>query len=106
MTILVRDGDLEACFRCFDDDVGRWIMGKSADELEELNEKSQLGEIDVQEYENCFTSASNKAYTFKCKATKDTYNGQNRITISITEAVPFDPLAEITNSFESVKLYA
>jgi replication factor A1 len=105
MTISVNDAFGQAWFSCFDD-VGRLIMGKTADELEELKEKSQLGEIDSQEYENCFTSALCKAYTFRCRAKKDTYNDQDRVRISIMSAAPLNYSAEITKLFERVKLYA
>jgi replication factor A1 len=56
---------------CFDD-VGRLIMGMSADELTELKENNAIAAQDVFQEADCGT------WVFRCRAKTDTYQDQRR----------------------------
>jgi replication factor A1 len=55
------------------DDTGRLIMGKTADELNELKESGA-----DKAAENCFQEATCKTYIFTCKARMDTFRDEQR----------------------------
>lgn len=58
---------------CFDD-VGRLVMGMSADSLMELKESDEKAAGDV------FQEAACKTWMFKCRAKMDSFQDQQRYT--------------------------
>jgi replication factor A1 len=104
MTISVNDAFGQAWFSCFDD-VGKMIIGMSADELQGLKEKSE-NELDNKAYEACFTEALCKTFIFRCRAKQDTYNDQVRIRYQVMSAAPMNFAAEANRLAEQIKLYS
>lgn len=71
MSINVSDHTGQLWLSCFDD-VGRMIMGMSADQLMDLRESDDKAAGDVFQEANC------KTWTFKCRAKMDTFQDQQR----------------------------
>ena len=74
MSINVSDHTGQIWLSCFDD-VGRMIMGMSADQLNELmeNDKAASG--------NVFQDANCKSWIFKCRAKMDNFQDQQRYVL-------------------------
>jgi len=105
MTISVNDAFGQAWLSCFDD-VGKLIMGKSADELEDLKEKSQADGGDAKDYEGVFSEALCKTFVFRCRAKQDTYQDQARVMYQVMSAAPLNYAAEAQKLAEQIKLYS
>lgn len=71
MSANVSDHTGQIWLSCFDE-VGRLVMGMSADQLMELKENDEKAAADV------FTEASCKTWNFKCKAKMDNFQDQQR----------------------------
>ena len=71
MSISVSDHTGQFYLSCFDD-VGRMIMGMTADQLMELKEN------DVKAADDAFQDATCKTFNFKCRAKTDTFQDQQR----------------------------
>lgn len=74
MSINVSDHTGQLWLSCFDD-VGRMIMGMSADQLMELKEMDEKAAGDAFQEANC------KTFVFKCRAKMDTFQDQQRYTL-------------------------
>jgi replication factor A1 len=71
MLLNVNDHTGQLWLSCFDD-VGRMVMGMSADQLMELKENDELAMA------KAFEEASCKMMTFRCRAKMDSYQDQQR----------------------------
>jgi len=71
LTVNVSDHTGQFRLSCFDD-VGRLIMGMSADQLMELKENDEVAAAAVFQEVNC------KSWIFKCRAKMDNYQDQQR----------------------------
>lgn len=98
MTISVNDASGQAWLNCFDD-VGRVIMGKSADELMELKDS------DERAFDACFAVALGKTYIFRCRAKPDNYMGQTRVRYQVLSAASMNYAVEAAKLVEVIKLY-
>ncbi|KAH0613599.1 uncharacterized protein H6S33_005485 [Morchella sextelata] len=103
MTISCNDAFGQAWLSCFDD-VGRMIMGKTADELHELSDPD--GMTENRAYTNVFSEANCKTYSFKCRAKLDTYDGQQRVRFQVMSASPVNYAVEAARLVEQIKLYS
>lgn len=74
MSINVSDHTGQIWLSCFDD-VGRQIMGMSADQLMELRENDSKAADDAFQEANC------KSMNFKCRAKMDTFQDQQRYVL-------------------------
>ena len=74
MSLNVNDHTGQLWFSCFDD-VGRMVMGMSADQLMELKENDSAGMDKALENANC------KTFTFKVRAKMDSYQDQQRYVL-------------------------
>ena len=81
MTINVMDHTYQQWLQCFDD-VGRVLLGMSADDLQKLRDEDESKAAEV------FANAAMKSYIFKVKAKQDNYNGQVRVRLSAMTADP------------------
>lgn len=103
MTISVNDAFGQAWFSCFDD-VGRLIMGKSADEIQELKERSeQSGE--EKDYEACFAEVICKSFVFRCRAKEDSFQDTIRMRYQVMSATPVNYAQEAAKLVEQINLY-
>ncbi|KAF8476944.1 hypothetical protein BDZ91DRAFT_687929 [Kalaharituber pfeilii] len=100
ITISVNDAYHQAWFNCFDD-VGRMIMGMSADELEALR-TSENGDA----FHAAFNEANGRTYIFWCRAKPDTYNETTRTRHQVLTASPPNYSAECAKLAQIIKLYA
>lgn len=104
MTLSCNDAFGQAWLSCFDE-VGRMIMGKTADELHELSEDNMSDENN-KAYLNIFSEANFKTYIFRCRAKLDTYDGQQRVRYQVLSANPVNYAAEAARLVEQIKLYS
>ncbi|QSZ32520.1 hypothetical protein DSL72_002098 [Monilinia vaccinii-corymbosi] len=81
------------------DDVGRLIVGKSADEMMELKENDQAA------MEKAFEDANCKMMTFKCRAKTDTFQEQSRIRYQVLQVSPVNYAADSLKLAEMIKAY-
>ncbi|TVY21723.1 Replication factor A protein 1 [Lachnellula arida] len=81
------------------DDVGRLVVGKSADEMMELKEN------DFPAMEKEFENANCTSHYFKCRAKMDTYQDQQRVRYQVMSAIPIDFKAEAHKLAELIKMY-
>jgi len=98
MTLSVTDHTGQLYLNAFDD-VGRLVMGKTADDLMELKEN------DDPAMEKEFENANCRMFTFKCRAKMDTYQDQQRIRYQVMSAIPIDFKKEAHKLAELIKLY-
>lgn len=75
LTLSVSDHTGQIYLSCFDD-VGRLIMGMSADQLTELKENDEKAAEEV------FQAATCKPWVFRCRAKMDNYQDQQRFVQS------------------------
>ena len=75
MSINVSDHTGQIWVSCFDD-VGRMIMGKSADQVMELSQSE--AKEDKAAADNAFQAANCNTFVFKCRAKMDTFQDQQR----------------------------
>ncbi|KAI5807463.1 replication factor A 1, rfa1 [Peziza echinospora] len=106
ITISVNDAYNQAWFSCFDD-VGRLIMGMSADELETLRGADGMDpdKKDEAAYSEAFSEANGKTYIFRCRAKTDTYNDTSRVRHQVLSASEPNYVAECAKLIETIKLY-
>ncbi|RAL64370.1 hypothetical protein DID88_001846 [Monilinia fructigena] len=81
------------------DDVGRLVVGKSADEMMELKENDQAA------MEKAFDDANCKMMTFKCRAKTDTFQEQSRIRYQVIQASAVNYGADALKLAEMIKAY-
>lgn len=79
MSVNVSDHTGQMWLSCFDD-VGRLIMGMSADQLVELKENEEKISGDAFQEANC------KTWIFKCRAKMDTFQDQQRYALLIVRS--------------------
>lgn len=100
ISINVGDHTGQMYLNCFDD-VGRMIMGMTADELMELVETDNTAAKDA-----VFQNANCKTWTFKCRAKMDNFQDQQRVRYQVSSAIPLDYSAECNKLAETIKLYS
>lgn len=98
LTLSVSDHTGQMYLNAFDD-VGRLVVGKSADEMMELKEN------DSPAMEKEFENANCTSHYFKCRAKMDTYQDQQRVRYQVMSAIPIDFKAEAHKLAELIKLY-
>ncbi|TVY35706.1 Replication factor A protein [Lachnellula subtilissima] len=98
LTLSVSDHTGQMYLNAFDD-VGRLVVGKSADEMMELKEN------DFPAMEKEFENANCTSHYFKCRAKMDTYQDQQRVRYQVMSAIPIDFKAEAHKLAELIKLY-
>ena len=87
MSVNVSDHTGQIWLSCFDD-VGRLIMGMTADQLTELRDNDDKAASEVFQEANC------KSWLFKCRAKMDNYQDQQRY---ITFSLPRSSFAQLQN---------
>ncbi|KAK3174820.1 hypothetical protein OEA41_002066 [Lepraria neglecta] len=102
MSINVSDHTGQLWLSCFDD-VGRMVMGKSADQVTELTE---AGGEDKTAADNVFQDANCKTFVFKCRAKMDTFQDQQRVRYQVSGASPLNYSAECTKLAQLIKEYS
>ncbi|KAL9630904.1 MAG: hypothetical protein Q9164_006180 [Protoblastenia rupestris] len=80
MSINVSDHTGQLWLSCFDD-VGRMIMGMSADQLMELQEN------DSKAIQNAFQEVTCKTWTFRCRAKMDNFQDQQRYVVQTSHRI-------------------
>ncbi|MCJ1251277.1 Replication factor A protein 1 [Trapelia coarctata] len=98
MSLNVSDHTGQIWLSCFDD-VGRMIMGMSADQLMELKENDEKASQDVFQEANCQT------FIFKCRAKMDNFQDQQRVRYQVSGASPLNFAAESKKLADIIKLY-
>ncbi|SLM39557.1 replication factor a rfa1 [Lasallia pustulata] len=98
MSVNVSDHTGQLWLSCFDD-VGRQIMGMSADHLMELKENEEKAAGDAFQEANC------KTLNFKCRAKMDNFQDQQRVRYQVTGASPLNYPSECSKLMEILKLY-
>ncbi|KAF9887566.1 Replication factor A protein 1 [Aspergillus nanangensis] len=101
MLINVSDHTGQLWLSCFDD-VGRLMMGTSADQLTELreNDEKAAGEL--------FQNANCRTWNFRCRAKIDHFGDQQRVRYQVSSAKPMNyseeasRLADMINSYSIV----
>ncbi|KAH0565886.1 hypothetical protein GP486_000716 [Trichoglossum hirsutum] len=94
----VSDYTGQVWLNCFDD-VGKLIMGMTADELNELKEtnESAAGEV--------FQQADCKTWVFRCRAKTDNFQDQQRVRYQVLSANALNFASEANKLAEVIKLY-
>ncbi|TGJ78916.1 hypothetical protein E0Z10_g9846 [Xylaria hypoxylon] len=98
MSVNVNDHTGQMWLSCFDD-VGRAIMGMSADELMEIKENNEERVAAVFEAANC------SKLSFRCRAKMDTYGENSRIRYQINSAAPIDYKTEALKLADMIKQF-
>ncbi|KAI4134715.1 MAG: hypothetical protein LQ347_001297 [Umbilicaria vellea] len=98
MSVNVSDHTGQLWLSCFDD-VGRQIMGTSADLLMDLKENDEKAAGDSFQEANC------KTWVFKCRAKMDNFQDQQRVRYQVTGASPLNYPGECSKLMEMLKLY-
>lgn len=99
MTLSINDATGQAWLNCFDE-VGRLIMGMSADELEELRENNTAA------HEKAFSDAMGQTFLFRCKARQDTYNDTVRVRYQVMSTNELNFAVEAAKLVEQIQLYS
>ncbi|CCJ28324.1 unnamed protein product [Pneumocystis jirovecii] len=79
LTISVNDHTGQIWLSCFDD-VGRLIIGKSADDIVQMREENEQAALNIFHEANC------KSYVFRVRAKQDSYNGAVRVRYQVMSA--------------------
>jgi len=98
MQLSVNDHTGQLYLSCFDD-VGKLVMGMSADQLMEYLEN------DIAAKDKAFEEAMCKTYTFKCRAKMDTFQDQQKVRYQVMGAFPINYTAEANKLADLIKLY-
>ncbi|PWY65649.1 replication factor-a protein [Aspergillus heteromorphus CBS 117.55] len=98
MLVNVSDHTGQLWLSCFDD-VGRLIMGTSADQLMELRQADEKAAGDVFQEANCRT------LNFRCRAKIDHFGDQQRIRYQISSAKEINYSEEASRLAELIELY-
>ncbi|KAI5926981.1 replication factor-A protein [Camillea tinctor] len=96
MSVNVNDHTGQMWLSCFDD-VGRSIMGMSADELMELKENDEDRVSAIFEGANC------AKFSFRCRAKMDNYGENQRVRYQVMSAAPIDFKAEALKLADMIK---
>ena len=104
MTVSVNDHTAQAWFSCFDN-VGRKIMGMSADELQVLLDQGNDDPSKPQS-NDLFLAATGKTFVFRCRGKQDTYNGQTRVRYQVMDAQPLNFAQEAKSMYNVIQSYA
>ncbi|KAL8699522.1 MAG: hypothetical protein Q9224_001374 [Gallowayella concinna] len=99
MSVSAADHTGQLWLNCFDD-VGRLVMGMSADQLMELKENDDKAAGDV------FQDASCKMWMFKCRAKMDNFQDQQRVRYQVSAASALNYSAECSKLTEMIKMYS
>ncbi|KTW28781.1 hypothetical protein T552_01411 [Pneumocystis carinii B80] len=98
VTISVNDHTGQIWLNCFDD-IGRQIIGKSADDIAQMKEENEQAALNIFHEANC------KSYVFRVRAKQDSYNGAIRVRYQVMGVSPINwaheckLLADIINSY-------
>ncbi|GAP89554.1 putative replication factor-a protein 1 [Rosellinia necatrix] len=98
MSVNVNDHTGQLWLSCFDD-VGRIVMGMSADELMEIKENDEDRIPAVFEASNC------TKLNFRCRAKMDTYGENPRVRYQVMSANPLDHQAEALKLASMIKQF-
>ncbi|KAI4091929.1 MAG: hypothetical protein LQ344_003747 [Seirophora lacunosa] len=98
MSVNASDHTGQLWLSCFDD-VGRMIMGMSADQLMELKENDEKASGDI------FQEATCKTWMFKCRAKMDNFQDQQRVRYQVSGASPLNYSVECGKLAEMIKMY-
>ncbi|GAW21456.1 hypothetical protein ANO14919_109750 [Xylariales sp. No.14919] len=98
MGVNVHDHTGHIWLSCFDD-VGRAIMGMSADELTEIKERDDERASAIFEAANC------SKLNFRCRARMDTYGDNSRIRYQVQSAAPLDFKTEALKLADMIKQF-
>ncbi|KAL9009426.1 MAG: hypothetical protein Q9173_005542 [Seirophora scorigena] len=98
MSVNASDHTGQLWLSCFDD-VGRMIMGMSADQLMELKENDEKASGDI------FQEATCKTWMFKCRAKMDNFQDQQRVRYQISGASPLNYSVECGKLADMIKMY-
>ncbi|KAL8305036.1 hypothetical protein RB597_004020 [Gaeumannomyces tritici] len=98
MSVNVNDHTGQLWVSCFDD-VGRIIMGKSADELMALKEE------DEESFTRAFEAANCRRLSFRCRAKMDTFGEVQRVRYQVMSAAPMDWKGEAARLTEMIKQF-
>ncbi|KAI1363849.1 replication factor-A protein [Xylaria arbuscula] len=98
MSVNVNDHTGQLWLSCFDD-VGRIIMGMSADELMEVKENDEDNSQPIFEAANC------SKYTFQCRAQMDNYGENPRVRYQVMSAAPLDYKTEALKLADMIKQF-
>ncbi|KAL9018772.1 MAG: hypothetical protein Q9185_003926 [Variospora sp. 1 TL-2023] len=98
MTVNVSDHTGQLWLSCFDD-VGRSLIGMSADQLMELKENDEKASGDV------FQEATCKMWMFKCRAKMDNFQDQQRVRYQVSGVSPLNYSVECGKLTEMIKMY-
>ncbi|KAI1344757.1 replication factor-A protein [Xylariaceae sp. FL0016] len=98
MSINVSDHTGQMWLSCFDD-VGRIIMGMSADELTEIKENEE------ERFAPIFENATCSKLSFRCRAKMDTYGENQRVRYQVMSAAPLDFKTEALKLSDMIKQF-
>ncbi|KAL7269589.1 Replication factor A protein 1 [Rhizina undulata] len=98
LAISCNDAFGQGWLNCFDD-IGRLIIGRSADELYEVKCEDEQAFLDV------LAKAICKTYVFGCRAKMDNYQDQQRVRYQIMSATTPNYAFEAARLVEQIKLY-
>ncbi|KAI0521847.1 replication factor-A protein [Xylaria bambusicola] len=98
MSVNVNDHTGQLWLSCFDD-VGRIIMGMTADELMEVKENDEDRAPAIFEAANC------SKFTFQCRAKMDTYGENPRVRYQVMSATPIDYKTEALKLADMIKQF-
>ncbi|KAK6950868.1 hypothetical protein Daesc_007396 [Daldinia eschscholtzii] len=98
MSVNVNDHTGQLWLSCFDD-VGRVIMGMSADELMEIKEN------DEDRFPAIFEAANCTKLNFRCRAKQDTYGENTRVRYQVMSANQLDFRAEALKLSDMIKQF-
>ncbi|KAI1389773.1 replication factor-a protein [Hypoxylon trugodes] len=98
MSVNVNDHTGQLWLSCFDD-VGRVIMGMTADELMEIKENDEDRVPGIFEAANC------SKLHFRCRAKMDTYGENQRVRYQVMSASPLDFRAEALKLSDMIKQF-
>ncbi|KAI0873199.1 replication factor-A protein [Hypoxylon argillaceum] len=98
MSVNINDHTGQLWLSCFDD-VGRIIMGMSADELMEIKENDEDRVPAIFEAANC------AKLNFRCRAKMDTYGENQRIRYHVMSASPLDYKTEALKLADLIKQF-
>ncbi|OKL55649.1 hypothetical protein UA08_09120 [Talaromyces atroroseus] len=99
MLINVSDHTGQLWLNCFDE-VGRLIMGKTADDLVNIKAENEYEASELFQEANCQT------WNFRCKAKMDHYGEQQRIRYQISYAKPINYSDEATRLANLIQSYS
>ncbi|KAI1502783.1 replication factor-A protein [Biscogniauxia marginata] len=98
MSVNVNDHTGQMWLSCFDD-VGRIIIGMSADELMEIKENDEDRAPAIFEAANC------TKFNFRCRAKMDTFGENQRVRYQVMSAAPIDYKTEALKLADMIKQF-